>query len=336
MFSHMQHALQTKLKTRVSLRKGVHDALDDFRWMLANIQERPTRIAELVPLLSSAEGHHDASGDGAGGIWFPAPHLEPREGYKSAPVIWRLRWPQEVIDRLVTSDNPNGDITNSDLELAGGLLHLEAICQTFDVRERTVLSKTDNLNTLFWERKGSTTTDKVPAHLLRLFGIHQRYHRYVPRHDYQPGLSNPVADACSRDFHLSWDDLLADLSVHLPENDTGTPQVWTPSSEIVACVLSALARKRSQPESLCIAPAKPSGIKSSAPSAVADWPLTPFSKPLRTKYSAYKSSDRDYEPAHLHSTAIQSRLERLKVTYGSLHKRPSVWGPASRPAPTLD
>ena len=61
-------------------------------------------------------------------------------------MIWRLRWPQEIIDRLVTADNPNGDITNSDLELAGGLIHLEALCQTFDVRERTLLSKTDNLN----------------------------------------------------------------------------------------------------------------------------------------------------------------------------------------------
>ncbi|EJK56345.1 hypothetical protein THAOC_23791 [Thalassiosira oceanica] len=89
LFSHMQHALATKLKGRVSLRKGVHDALDDFRWMLDNLASRPTRIAELVPLLSSAEGHHDASGTGAGGIWFPAAHLNPREGYEHKPVIWR-------------------------------------------------------------------------------------------------------------------------------------------------------------------------------------------------------------------------------------------------------
>ena len=112
--------------------------------------------------------------------------------------------------------------------------------------------------------------------------------------------------------------------------------MWTPSNEIVSCVLSALSKKRSPPESLCIEPTKPSGVKSNAPSAVVDWPLTPFSKPSRTKYSAYKSSDSDYVPAHLHSTAIQSGLERLKVTYGSLYKRPSVWGPASRAAPTLD
>ena len=62
LFSHMQLALAKKLGARVSLRKGVHQALEDFRWMLDNISSRPTRIAELVPLLSSAEGHHDVSG----------------------------------------------------------------------------------------------------------------------------------------------------------------------------------------------------------------------------------------------------------------------------------
>ena len=65
-----------------------------------------------------------------------------------------------------------------------------------------MVSKGDNLNTTFWERKCSTTTDSPPAYLLRLFGIHQRYHRYVPRFDYISGTSNFIADALSRDFHL--------------------------------------------------------------------------------------------------------------------------------------
>ena len=77
------------------------------------------------------------------------------------------------MESLVTENNPNGTISNSDLELAGGLLHLEAICQHYDVRERAILSRTDNLATLFWQRKGSATTEKAPAHLLQLFGIHQ-------------------------------------------------------------------------------------------------------------------------------------------------------------------
>eukprot|EP00984_Skeletonema_dohrnii_P027723 scaffold17355_cov90-Skeletonema_dohrnii-CCMP3373.AAC.1 len=57
-----------------------------------------------------------------------------------------------IAPSALSADNPDGT-TNSDLELAGGLLQLEAIAQTFDVRERTVLSKGDNLNTTFWERK---------------------------------------------------------------------------------------------------------------------------------------------------------------------------------------
>merc|ERR1712095_224996 len=71
LFSQMQHALANQVSTRVALSKGVHQALDDFRWLLREISSRPTRIAELVPLLSSAEGHHDASRKGASGIWFP-------------------------------------------------------------------------------------------------------------------------------------------------------------------------------------------------------------------------------------------------------------------------
>ena len=49
LFCHMQHALTNKLKGRVALNKGTYHALDDFCWLLNNIAERPTRIAELVP-----------------------------------------------------------------------------------------------------------------------------------------------------------------------------------------------------------------------------------------------------------------------------------------------
>ena len=66
--------------------------------------------------------------------------------------MWRLRWPQLIADLLVTGANPDDTITNLDLELASGLLRLEALAQFFDISERTVLSKTNNINTLFWQR----------------------------------------------------------------------------------------------------------------------------------------------------------------------------------------
>jgi hypothetical protein len=241
--------------------------------------------------------------------------------------MWRIKWPQYIIDRLVTSENPDGTISNSDLELAGGLLHLEALSQTFDIRERTVLSKTDNLNTLYWQRKGSATTEKVPAHLLRLFGIHQRFHRYVPRHDYLAGPSNPIADALSRDFEMSWQELFASLKAHLPEHSS--PQVWNPSPQVVSAVIAALLKKRQPPSSLLVEP--PAPLPASLPSCqvTLQWPSVPLSKPSKTKYQAYKKSDEEFKSENLLPHAIPSGLERLKVTYGSLQRRPSVWGPAT-------
>ena len=328
-FSTMQNALTLSSGSRVALNKGVHDALNDFRWMHANITSRPTRIAELVPLDPVAEGHHDASGTGAGGIWFPGPSLVPREGFQPLqPLLWRYEWPDFIKKRLVSSDNPSGTISNSDLELAGGLLHLEALTQTFDITERTVLSKGDNLSTTFWERKGSTSSNKPPAYLLRMFGIHQRHHRYIPRFDYISGPSNPIADACSRDFHLSWPSLIDSLSSYLPQNSTY--QIWTPSEQILSVVTSALLRKRCSPESQRIVPPKPTLSGPSGVTSVLTWASTPFSKPSKTKFLSYKSSLSEFVPANLRPEAIPSGLDRLKITYGTLPRRSYTWGPSTR------
>ena len=224
--------------------------------MLQDIARSPARIAELVPLSASAEGFHDVSGQGAGCVWFPASHLHPRQGHTNAPILWRYKWPDDIINSLVTDKNPSGTISNSDLELAGGLLHLEALAQTFDIRERTILSNTDNLATLFCQRKGSTTTDKVSAFLLRLFGIHQRFHRYVPSHDYIPGLSNPMADDASRLFNLNDSQFLHHF--HTNYNvQTRSFQTWTPSKQIISAVTSALRKKMSKPLSLLVEPPPP-------------------------------------------------------------------------------
>ena len=146
-----------------------------------------------------------------------------------------MEWPADITADIVSSDNPQGTITNSDLELAGGLIHLDAAAHSFDIRERTVVSKGDNLNTTFWERKGSATSNSAPAFLLRMFGIHQRYHRYVPRFDYLAGSSNFVADALSRDFHLTLPAVMSNLSNYLPQ-EVGF-QVWTPRPALVSAVI---------------------------------------------------------------------------------------------------
>jgi hypothetical protein len=102
-FSMMQHALSAKTGGRVALNKGVHDALDEFRWMHNNIASRPTRIAEIIPLLPAAEAYHNASGTGAGGVWFLGNHITPRKGFvPGKPLVWRYKWPSYIVNRLVT------------------------------------------------------------------------------------------------------------------------------------------------------------------------------------------------------------------------------------------
>ena len=201
---------------------------------------------------------------------------------------------------------------------------MEAIAQTFDVRERTVLSKTDNLNALFWQRKASTSSDKVPAHLLRLFGIHQRYHRYVPRHDYISGVSNPVADALSRDFFLSWHELLESLSSKLPAQPSSC-QVWSPSPEILSSVVSALCKKRQSPEAVIVEPTATHQAHHPGSCESLTWASCPFSKGRATKLGSYKSSPDEYILENLQPQAIHSGLSRLKVPYGAIQRRPRDW-----------
>jgi len=330
LFGRLQHALSSRPTAhRISLKRGVHQALDDFRWLVEDIEARPTRLAEVIPLNPIADGHHDASGAGAGGVWWPGEAAVPRGTcVPLQPVLWRHEWPQWVRDSLVTAERPNGTITNSDLELAGGLLHLDCLANTFDVRERTVLSRGDNLNTTFWERKGSTTTDSVPAYLLRLFGIHQRYHRYVPRFDYIAGESNVVADTLSRHFHLSWPDLFSLLSPFFDQ--TAGYRVWTPPSQLVSAIHSALRRKQSPREFLLVEPAPPSPHGNVGSNSQVSWASVPFSKSSKTKYQSYKSSSLEFVPGNLLPKAIPSSLGRLKITYGVLRRRSSQWGPMTR------
>ena len=95
LFSHMQEALTSKIRTCVRLKKGVHQALDDFRWLLKDITSRPTRIAKVVPLNPSVIGYHNASGIGAGWVWFRGPSISPRHAKPNKPttnqIVWRCK-----------------------------------------------------------------------------------------------------------------------------------------------------------------------------------------------------------------------------------------------------
>ena len=332
LFSALQLALQHHPENhRVRLSKGVHDALDDFRLLHRDLGRRPTRLYELVPSASPAVvGMHDASGEGAGGVLFPAPHASVRGQANGSrrPVVWRAAFPDNVRAQLVSYTNPHGTINNSELELAGSLLQHEAAVQNFDVAERTVLSYTDNTAALYWQRKGSVTTDGPTAYLLRAQALHQRKHRYLARHDYLPGPDNTLADAASRLCSLDDSHFLQHFNTHYPQKESW--QLWKVPPATLSAVTLSLHRQRYKPEWWLKDPPPTTAAGKSGPASVTNWPSTPLSQESLTQSRTYKYLRTGTAPVHLHHMAGQSELAQWKVPYGQLARRPAAWGPGTR------
>ena len=88
LFSALQLALtQRPTHHRINLRKGTHDALDDFRWLHSTLTTRPTRIPELIPTAPDVVAFHDASGLQAGGVVIPT-NLATRRHPHCGPLVW--------------------------------------------------------------------------------------------------------------------------------------------------------------------------------------------------------------------------------------------------------
>ena len=261
LFSHLQEALRHVKGKRINITKSIHSTLEEFRYIQATLQLRPTRLVELVPLIPSLIGHHDASALGAGGVWFPQQNILPRPTQidthpdPSQPVVWRLPFEPVIRKNVVSSENPTGRVNNSELELLGGLLHKEAAAMCFDIKERTILGKTDNLATLFWERKGSVTSTALPAKLLCLQAMHQRVHRYVPRNDYIPGKENQMADDASRLVELSDVEFLTHFNNTYPQPRPW--RLWTPPVDFSSKMTSLLLKEKFDRECLFNEPMPP-------------------------------------------------------------------------------
>ena len=340
LFSAMQAAIRTHASGRLRLDRGFHDAIEDFRWLSDSMRDRPTRLQELVPTQPTLLGAHDASGRGAGGVWFPSPEavcrdvtthtlrqgalirqsIDPR-----APVLWRVPFDSTIQDRLISFANPTGTINNSELELAGSVLHNSVAAHCYDIRERTIKSSTDNIVSLYWDRKGSITASSPAAYLLRAQALHQRHHRYLSLKDYLEGPRNGMADDASRLLDLSPHQLLTHFDSRYPQSHPW--QLWTPPLPMISAVTSAVHRRRYKPEWFLPAPTPlprtgPSGNNSAADSL---WILP--SKGLKIP----SPSSKHLRMLTATDTSIQvtdrSGLAPWKMQYVPLAKRLPQWGP---------
>lgn len=114
-----------------------------------------------MPSNPSLLGACNAIGPGIGGVAFI-----PTEKKTIVPILWRKVFQVSVQARLVSLSNYNGIINNSDLELCRNITHHSVVAQFLDILERIIVTLLDNIVSVFWLGKRSTTTTRPPVYLL--------------------------------------------------------------------------------------------------------------------------------------------------------------------------
>jgi hypothetical protein len=322
-FSLLQEAFRHQDKHRIRLTTELHDFLDDMRYFVQDLAARPTRLYELVPESNpSVVGACDAAKSGMGGVFFAPTITGPPQ-----PYLWREPFPASIQSQVVSFSNPHGKVTNSDLELAGTTAHLDVVSHTVDVRERTLYTLTDNTPALAWQQKGSTTTTKAPAYLLRLQALHQRFHRYHPRFSHIPGKSNVMADDCSRLWHLSDVDLLAHFNREYPQDRSW--QLCPLRANMTSSLISALHTTRSDPASVLSMPVQVTAIGNSGPSFAPKSMLTHSLRKSMTQSDSSNSLPFVPEMDACPKAVDLSGLLPWTKPFVPLARRSPTWGPVT-------
>jgi hypothetical protein len=349
LFSLLHEALRHQdPSARLRLSQGVHDCLDDFRWLSNDLATRPTRLYEIVPQTHpELLGAQDACGYGMGGVWFPTTsRLHHRPQFPSAaneapvdndecsplassgnarPILWRARFEPDIIQNLVSFNNPSGTVTNSDLELAATIVQHDIAATNFDVRERTIATGCDNTPAVAWQRKGATSTSSPPAYLLRLQALHQRFHRYCSSVFYLPGAVNVMADDASRLFHLSDTQILTHFNSTYPQ--TNSWSLRHPTNVMLSSVTSALRKKRVAPASFLRAPTPTITPGSSGQNSAPISTLTPGSLMWGTQFCSSKSLAKGIVPDTSLPVTSLSSLAPWKEPCVQWGRLSPAWGP---------
>jgi hypothetical protein len=198
LFSPINKALQGDPAT-IGLGRAseVREALLDLATMVTALGARPTHIKELVPDDDHYVGYCDACAAGAGGVWFSGDlHLDP--------IVWCVPFPQEISSQVVSNSNPDGNLTNSDLEMAAALLHYMVLQQVTNMRHKRAGTFSDNTPTVSWStRMADRSKGPTAGRLLRGLAAVQRTTQAGPYTVASvAGKKNQMADVASRSFHI--------------------------------------------------------------------------------------------------------------------------------------
>ena len=143
----------------------------------------------------------DASSHGIGGVILGELSCVP-------PTVFRLQWPPDISNALISFDNPRGSITNSDLEMAGLLLLwlcLEGVAPNLAHKHVALFS--DNSPSVSWVTKMASKKSRMAAQLVRALALRLNVKQSCPITPIHiPGIENALTDIPSRSFGsvLEW------------------------------------------------------------------------------------------------------------------------------------
>ena len=207
-FYHLQMVLaHAGSGCRAYLTSGFHQDLAHWTQLAEDVLSRPTSLAEVVQRIPMDMGFCNAAGPGAGGVW-----LDPNND--GGNVVWRLQWPKNATNDLVSWSNSEGKITNLDLELVAVVFHkmcFPIMCSLFHWRAPTTgLDNTPTISGSFCE---ASIVHPVVVDMLHLRSIHNQDATLLTSVFYYPSPLNTMADDVSRRFNQSADVLVAFFSL---------------------------------------------------------------------------------------------------------------------------
>lgn len=310
----------------IKITADLKQALLDWHSLLNIVATRPTHVMELCPKEPDFIGFVDACKYGVGGVW-----QSGRSDIK--PYVWRIYWPKDVRDRLVSSTNPDGDVTINDLEMAGVLLHwliLEQIAPC-SLKHRHIGIACDNAASVSWAFKLQSSKSKIAAHLLRALALRQFINQASPLLCTSiAGKHNGMADVASRSFSMPEFVNSPHSFLHVFQNKFPLPQdaswrEYRVPRNLRFRVISCLRGKQLHMESWTriTQPGKNTG-KRGAPTAGTST-MTPSSPPTPTLSKPSLS-----QPSLLGSgevTTVEENVSRFKplLTHLQPSQRPANW-----------
>ena len=192
-FTPLNNIMKSPSKT-ITLGADAKEAVLDLITLIHRLSKRATHVNEIIPDPPSYVAYHDAAAEGAGGVWFSLIN-------SMQPVLWRVQFPQDIAEDVISDKNPNGSITNSDLELAAEVLAVGIIIDEAPViKHQTLGTLCDNSPTVSWiDRMASKSIFPTAGRLLR--GLAYMLHSVhcgpvITTH--LPGVENIMADIASR------------------------------------------------------------------------------------------------------------------------------------------